>query len=77
MILLEAYPSLKLLKFIKSIGFTCFAFVKPKNVDSFNLQSKLIKISERPMDYRVKMIFLVPHRLLSEFEQLTVTQKFD
>lgn len=70
LVLAEAYPSLKLLKFINSIGFTCFAFAKPKDVDSSHLKPKLIRINDRPVNYRVKMIFLVPQRLLSQFEKL-------
>ena len=77
LVLLEAYPSLKLLKFINSIGFTCFAFVKPKTVDSSHLQPKLIRINGKIINYRVKMIFLVPDRLLSEFEKLTDIQETD
>ncbi len=70
LVLSEAYPNAKLLKFIKSIGFSCFAFAKTKGKASSHLQPKFIKIETQPMNYRLKMIFLVPARLLPEFEKL-------
>lgn len=70
LILSELFPSLKLLKFIKSIGFSCFAFVKPKDKSKSHLPPKFIKIEARPVNFQLKMIFLVPARLLSEFEKL-------
>jgi FkbM family methyltransferase len=66
----EAYPDVKLLQFIESIGFTCFAFVKPKDTRLSHLSPKFIKIETQPTNERVKMIFLVPQRLLPEFEKL-------
>lgn len=73
LILSEAYPTSKLLKFAKSIGFSCFAFVKPKDNNISDLPPKLIKIEMQPAYYRVKMIFLVPARLLPEFERLAMS----
>ncbi|WP_293155870.1 FkbM family methyltransferase [Okeania sp. SIO2C9] len=70
LVLSELFPSLKLLKFIKSIGFSCFAFVKPKDKSKSHLPPKFMKIEDRPVNFRLKMIFLVPDRLLSEFEKL-------
>jgi FkbM family methyltransferase len=70
LILSEVNPSLKLLEFVNSIGFTCFGFVKPKDINLSHLPPKLIKIKEIPINYRLKMIFIVPDRLLSEFEKL-------
>ncbi|MGL5194949.1 MAG: FkbM family methyltransferase [Chroococcales cyanobacterium] len=70
LVLSEAYPDGKLLKFVESIGFTCFAFVKPKDTSQSHLSPKFIKIEARPTNYRVKMLFIVPQRLLPEFEKL-------
>lgn len=70
LVLCEAYPNVKLLKFAKLIGFTCFAFVKPKDKSLFHLSPKFIKIESVPNRFRVKMIFLVPNRLLARFEEL-------
>ena len=70
LVLSELYPNAKLLKFIKSIGFSCFAFVKSKEKNQSNLTPQFIKIEAKPISVRVKMIFLVPDRLLSEFENL-------
>ncbi len=70
LILLELFPHSKVLKFIKSIGFSCFAFVKPKDQSKSHLPPKFIKIEAKPLNVRLKMIFLVPNRLLSEFEKL-------
>ncbi len=55
---------------IKSIEFTCFAFVKPKEEDGDNSRPKFIKIETKPTNFHIKMIFLVPNRLLSRFEEL-------
>ncbi|NEP03228.1 MAG: FkbM family methyltransferase [Symploca sp. SIO2E9] len=71
LVLSEAYPNSKLLKFINSIGFVCFAFVKPKDNSISHLPAKLIRIDTQPINYRIKMIFLVPSRLLPEFEKLS------
>ena len=73
LVLSEAYPTSKLLRFINSIGFSCFAFVKSKNNNISHLPPKFIKIEIQPMDYHIKMIFLVPPRLLPEFERLAVS----
>ncbi len=70
LVLSEIYPTKKLLEFIKSIEFTCFAFVKPKDEDGANFQPKFIKIETKPTNSHIKMIFLVPNRLLSRFEEL-------
>ncbi len=70
LVLSEAYPNSKLLNFIKSIDYTCFAFVKSKDKSVSSLPPKLLKIETQPQGYRIKMIFLVPNRLLTNFEQL-------
>ncbi|NEQ95483.1 MAG: FkbM family methyltransferase [Cyanothece sp. SIO2G6] len=70
LVLSEAYPNLKLLEFIRSIGFTCFGFVKPKDTNLSHLEPQFIRIEAVPVNYRLKMIFLVPDRLLSEFDKL-------
>ncbi|WP_051044104.1 FkbM family methyltransferase [Baaleninema simplex] len=73
LVLSEAYPDSRLLRFIESIGFSCFCFAKPK--DKFHLPAKFIKIEKQPVNYRIKMIFLVPSRLLPEFEKLAYDLK--
>ena len=70
LVLSEIYPTKKLLEFIKSIEFTCFAFVKSKDENEDNCQPKFIKIETKPRNFRIKMIFLVPNRLLSRFENI-------
>jgi FkbM family methyltransferase len=71
LVLSEAYPDSHLLKFSESLGFACFGFVKVKNKNLSHLPPRFIKIESPPVKYRIKMIFLVPARLLSEFERLT------
>ncbi|NEO51621.1 MAG: FkbM family methyltransferase [Okeania sp. SIO3B5] len=70
LVLSELYPNSKLLKFIKSIGFSCFAFAKPKDKVKYYLPPKFMKIESKPVNVQLKMIFLVPGRLLLEFEKL-------
>jgi FkbM family methyltransferase len=70
LILSELYPSRKVLNFCGSIGFQVFAFVRPKSVDDYRSETRFEKILERPKNKRVKMIFLVPPRLLMRFEEI-------
>ncbi|MFM6517329.1 MAG: FkbM family methyltransferase, partial [Microcystis panniformis] len=70
LVLSEIYPTKKLLEFIKSIEFTCFAFVKSKDENGDNSRPKFMKIETKPTNSHIKMIFLVPNRLLSRFEEL-------
>jgi FkbM family methyltransferase len=71
LILTEANPNAKLLNFIESIEYSCFGFAKPKDRRKSHLPAKFIKIKKHThVNYRLKMIFLVPARLLSEFEKL-------
>ncbi|WP_347179323.1 FkbM family methyltransferase [Roseofilum acuticapitatum] len=70
LVLSEAYPNKNLLNFIESIGFTCYAFAKPKNQEVYPSNAKFIKIEKQPNNYRIKMIFIVPARLATEFQTL-------
>ncbi|WP_232231627.1 FkbM family methyltransferase [Coleofasciculus chthonoplastes] len=70
LVLSEAYPHKKLLRFAESIDFTVFAFAKPKDKNKSHIAPELIKVETQPTNTRVKMIFLVPKRLLSQFAAL-------
>ena len=73
LVLTEAWPELKLLRFAKRIGFSCFSFAKPRGQKYSPQQPAFIKVETQPNDYHIKMSFLVPDRLLSEFESLVTT----
>lgn len=76
LILSEVYPNAKLFKFIKSIDYTCFAFARSKAENTDYPPAKFIKIDKQvTKQFRLKMIFLVPNRLLAKFEELTVASK--
>ncbi|HBQ98306.1 MULTISPECIES: FkbM family methyltransferase [unclassified Roseofilum] len=70
LVLSEAYPNTKLLNFIESIGFSCYAFVKLKGKENHQSKPQLMRIQEKPKKYRTKMIFIVPARLVAEFEKI-------
>ncbi|NET08777.1 MAG: FkbM family methyltransferase [Symploca sp. SIO2B6] len=68
LVLSEAYPDQQLLAFAKSIGFTVFAYAKPKDTSKSHLPPTFMKVEQPPSHVRLKMIFLVPERLKSQFE---------
>ncbi|MDB9315897.1 FkbM family methyltransferase [Spirulina sp. CS-785/01] len=74
LILSEAYPEKQLLKFIESVNFSCFAFVKSKDISRSHLPPQFVKIESQPVNHKVKMIFLVPNRLLADFESLVKSE---
>ena len=76
LILSEVYPNIKLFKFIRSIDYTCFAFARSKAANTDYPPVKFIKIDKQvTKQFRLKMIFLVPNRLLAQFEELTIASK--
>ena len=65
----ELWPGRNVLAFAKKLGFSCFAFAKRKGERYSSKPATFIKIEAKPIHYSIKMIFLVPQRLLSQFEQ--------
>ncbi len=70
LILSEAFPDSRVLKFAKELDYLIFAFIKPKDKSKIHLKPEFIQITEYPKAYRPKMIFLVPKRLHQEFFDL-------
>ena len=70
LILSEAFPDSRVLKFAKELDYLIFAFIKLKDKSKIHLKPKFIQITEYPKTYRPKMIFLVPKRLHQEFIDL-------
>ncbi len=70
LILSEAFPDSRVLKFAGKLDYLIFAFIKPKDKSKIHLKPKFIQITEYPKDFRPKMIFLVPKRLHQEFFDL-------
>jgi len=70
LILSEAFPDSRVLKFAQKLDYLIFAFIKFKDKSKMHLKPKFIQITAYPQDYRPKMIFLVPKRLHQEFFDL-------
>ena len=70
LILSEAFPDSRVLKFARELDYLIFAFIKFKDKSKMHLKPKFIQITAYPQGYRPKMIFLVPKRLHQEFLQL-------
>ena len=69
LVLAEIWPTQRLFTLAQEIGFDLFAFVKPKlGQKGAHQPAKLIRIEPKPTNLRLKMLFLVPKRLLSDFE---------
>ncbi|MEM7712327.1 MAG: FkbM family methyltransferase [Cyanobacteria bacterium P01_A01_bin.68] len=70
LILSEAFPDSRVLKFARELDYLIFAFIKFKDKSKMHLKPKFIQITAYPQGYRPKMIFLVPKRLHQEFLHL-------
>ena len=70
LILSEAFPDSRVLKFAGKLDYLIFAFIKFKDKSKIHLKPKFIQITEYPQGFRPKMIFLVPKRLHQEFFKL-------
>ncbi|MEL6458238.1 MAG: FkbM family methyltransferase [Cyanobacteria bacterium J06621_15] len=70
LILSEAFPDSRVLKFARELEYLIFGFIKYKDKSKIHLKPKFIQITAYPQGYRPKMIFLVPKRLHQEFLQL-------
>ena len=70
LILSEVYPDKRLFKYLETLNYLIFAFVKPKNKSLRHLKAKFVQIREQPKNVRPKMIFLVPNRLHKSFLNL-------
>ena len=70
LILSEAFPDSRVLRFVRELDYLIFAFIKFKDKSKMHLKPKFIQIKAYPQGYRPKMIFLVPKRLHQEFLQL-------
>ncbi len=70
LILSEAFPDSRVLKFAKELDYLIFAFIKFKDKSKSHLKPKFIQITEYPQGFRPKMIFLVPKRLHQQFFEL-------
>ena len=70
LILSEVYPDKRLFKYLETLNYLVFAFVKPKNKSLRHLKPKFVQITEQPKNVRPKMIFLVPNRLHQSFLNL-------
>ena len=70
LILSEAFPDSRVLKFARELDYLIFAFIKFKDKSKMHLKPKFIQITAYPQGYRPKMIFLVPKHLHQEFLQL-------
>ncbi|MDY6896750.1 MAG: FkbM family methyltransferase [Cyanobacteriota bacterium] len=71
LILSEAFPDSRVLKFVRELDYLIFGFIKFKDKSKMHLKPKFIQITAYPQGYRPKMIFLVPKRLHQEFLQLS------
>lgn len=71
LILSEAFPDSRVLKFARELDYLIFGFIKFKDKSKIHLKPKFLQITTYPQDYRPKMIFLVPKRLHQEFLQLS------
>ncbi|MCJ8282345.1 MAG: FkbM family methyltransferase [Rivularia sp. ALOHA_DT_140] len=70
LILSEAFPDSRVLKFAKELNYLIFGFIKFKDKSKNHLKPKFIQIKAYPQGFRPKMIFLVPKRLHQEFFEL-------
>ncbi len=70
LILSEAFPDSRVLKFALKLDYLIFAFIKFKDKSKMHLKPKFFQITEYPKAFRPKMIFLVPKRLHQEFFDL-------
>ncbi|MBW4609699.1 MAG: FkbM family methyltransferase [Hassallia sp. WJT32-NPBG1] len=70
LILSEVYPDKRLFKYLETLNYLVFAFVKPKKKSLTHLKAKFVQITEQPKNVRPKMIFLVPNRLRQSFLNL-------
>lgn len=70
LILSEVYPDKRLFKYLETLNYLIFAFVKPKDKSFRHVKAKFVQITEQPKNVRPKMIFLVPNRLHQSFFNL-------
>lgn len=70
LILSEVFPDKRLFKYLQSLNYLIFAFVKPKDKSFRHTKAKFVQIIEQPKNFRPKMIFLVPNRLHQAFFKL-------
>ncbi|MEM1392228.1 MAG: FkbM family methyltransferase [Cyanobacteria bacterium P01_H01_bin.150] len=70
LILSEAFPDSRVLKFAQELDYLIFAFIKPKDKSKRHFNPKFTQITEYPITFRPKMIFLVPKRLHQQFFDL-------
>ncbi|MEL6166744.1 MAG: FkbM family methyltransferase, partial [Cyanobacteria bacterium J06628_3] len=59
LILSEAFPDSRVLKFARELEYLIFGFIKYKDKSKIHLKPKFIQITAYPQGYRPKMIFLV------------------
>ncbi|HEY5254780.1 MAG TPA: FkbM family methyltransferase [Acidobacteriaceae bacterium] len=65
LVLTETAPEERLFETIRPLGYKVFAFIKPLNTSKFQFQEIV-----RESNFQTKMLFLVPTRLQSTFENL-------